>query len=108
MQKQLSSGEQHDVTLEKSYIERRIIAVWVTGVLLITCISAFFLGYSRNGYLERSSLNSRNLVAVLQQHIKSDLEKADATIRTNAKDYLYLKQHDKLSEAAIRQHMGSP
>ncbi len=105
MQEPLNGDEQHNVTPEKSYIERRIIAVWIATIVLSTCFAVFFLVYSRNGYLERSHSNSRNLVVVLQQHIKSDLEKADATIRTNAREYLYLKQHDKLSDAAIRQHM---
>ncbi|MFZ4859836.1 MAG: ATP-binding protein [Desulfuromonadaceae bacterium] len=87
-------------------VNKQIVTLWLGGMLLLTILMVLFIIYSRMQLIEEAGLDSQNLVATLQEHIRSDIAVSDRIMQATADEYLLLKNQNHQSEAGLRTHFG--
>ncbi|MEI6827482.1 MAG: ATP-binding protein [Desulfuromonadales bacterium] len=85
-------------------VKKQIVTLWLGGILLLTTLMVLFIIYSRMRNIEEAGLNSKNLVAALQEHIRLDIAVSDRIMQATTSEYLLLKNQNHQSEADIRTH----
>ncbi|MFZ4856533.1 MAG: ATP-binding protein [Desulfuromonadaceae bacterium] len=87
-------------------VKKQIVTLWLGGILLLTILMVLFIIDSRTQLIEEAGLDSQNMVATLQEHIRSDIAVSDRIMQATANEYLQLKNRNHRSEAEIRTHFG--